>query len=166
MPYATRPRVGLKPMITLAIVGLALLAVGLAQTTSGQDATRKLGVAAPSQGFTEMYFAQPTAIATLGEFPNPSGRHVPVSFVLHNLSHGTRIYSWTIYVGSGDPKVTGRVTLAAGQQVTTQRRLALVCGSSSRRATADRRLRTTRIHVRFVLAKPAESLSFWELCHG
>lgn len=178
MSKASGPRVGWKTLTTAALLCIALVAVGLAQTSAGRNVTRKLGLAAPAQRYTELYFARPDQIARYTDNPQRSGERIALPFVIHNDTHSTNNYSWAVYVSGGSPKLTGVASLAPGASVTAHPKVVLRCPApSAKQATtangkkgkalpAHRVYRTTDLHVRVVLGHPAEEISFWESCYA
>ncbi|HUO73256.1 MAG TPA: hypothetical protein VMU39_20975 [Solirubrobacteraceae bacterium] len=152
---ATRPRVTRRALPTALLISAVVAAIGLAQTSAGRSVVRTLGISAASQPFTELYFPQPGEIARLGERPHRSGERDNVAFVIHNNTHGTLNYPWSVYVGDGPPRFTGVAQLGAGQRVTTRQRVEIRCG---------RRLGV--IKVRVVLAYTSDEISFWVTCRA
>jgi hypothetical protein len=55
-------QVGWKPLVTVAVGATVLLSVGLVQTYAGWSAAKTLGIAAPADSFTELYFTQPDTL--------------------------------------------------------------------------------------------------------
>jgi hypothetical protein len=175
---ALGPRVGWKTLATTAVLCIALVAVGLAQTSAGRNFTRKLGLEARSEPYTELYFAHPAQIAGYTDNFRLSGKRISLPFVIHNDTHSTNNYSWAVYVSGGSPKLTGVASLAPGASVTAHPKVVLRCpapsakqattadGKNGKALPARRVYRRTNVHVRVVLGHPAEEISFWGSCYA
>lgn len=147
-------RVGRQPRtaraLGLALVLVALLLCGLAQTAPGRDSLGSLGLASTSDGYTELSFARPA------DLPEQLGaRPVVVPFLVHNLQKGPRRYAWVVEQGVGrDRRAVASGTtpeVPVGRSAYVGPRLAVPC--SGRRVLTTVRLRGV-----------AQTIDFWARC--
>ena len=178
----TRPRGGSwAALATAAIVALALALAAFVQSSPGRQVTRDLGLFAPSEPFTELYFSDPGAVATATQSaPVRAPRRESVAFVIHNASHHALTYRWSVHVRSARHGVgaavgsAGTTRLRAGRAATIHRRVRTGCATadhaSQPSARPTRRSRTAlgrvRVRVTVALSKPAESIGYWVRCRG
>jgi hypothetical protein len=139
-----------KVLITTVVLAAALVAVAIAQTSRGRELTRSLGLSAPREGFTELYFSHP---ATLDMRGVRGGSPKLESFVIANREHSRVSYSWVIQAGAKGPAVRGAVSVAPGQRVTVEHRVTVRCE------------RPSRIQVRVTLTGRPEFLTDWVTCY-
>lgn len=149
-----------KPVLTVTVIALALVAVGLAQTQPGWSAAESLGIAAPAERFTELYFAHPDALRPQHDPGGRSSRTAMVSFAIRNEQGTAKRYLWTVRVG-GAPADSGSTALRAGGTATISREVAIPCRRPGRLQRA-----ADRIQIGVALATPAESISYWTSCNG
>ena len=147
---------------TLAVVVIALALADFAQTSTGQRATRDLGLFSSSEPFTELYFSDPTAVAaaTEGALAKAS-RQVAVSFVIQNSGHAGVGYHWGISV-QGAPADAGFTVLGPRQHVGLSRDVLTGCTATRR----HRRSGPRRVRITVALSKPAESIGYWVSCRA
>ena len=158
-------------VLTITILAASLVAIGLAQTSEGRQFTRSLGLSAPREGFTELYFTHPS---TAGTASVRSGSRTLVSFVISNRENARTGYSWLIEPGAGGSAVRGTVSVDAGDRVAVANRVTVSCATSTlvrRRGHARRVSKTmpkhpTRVPVRVMLAGRPESITEWVGCYG
>lgn len=138
-----------------AVLALALLALGLAQSEPGRSLLRDAGLSAPSEPFTALAFARPD---DLPQRP-AAGAGVPVAFRIANEEEGRRTYAWRVVEraaggdGGGETLASGRVGVEPGAGATVRARVPLACAG-----------RRTRVAV--VLDDPAREIGFWVACPG
>jgi hypothetical protein len=134
------------------LLALAVLCVGVAQTSPGHAALRGMGLYEPPASYTELTFAAP------GDLPSAlsaAGSAINVAFDIHNVSGAARTYQWSIALAKngqdGRQKASGTVTAPAQGRVTVTRSVAATCTGG-------------RLQVLVRLASPAESVDFWVTC--
>ncbi len=140
------------------MLAIVMLLVGLAQTPGGHHLTTALGLSAPAEPFTELYFTRPSAPAAES---GSSNARATVSFVIHNKGHVEMRYTWTISAGASREPATGTVRLDAGQRTTVRRQVASGCRSAR---SAGRQAHTKPVRVRVSLKSPMESIDYWQTC--
>ena len=158
-------------VLTIAILAAPLVGIGLAQTSQGRQFTASLGLSAPREGFTELYFARP---ATAGTASVRSGSRMLVSFVISNRENARMNYSWLIEQGARSSAARGEVTVGAGDRVTVAQHVTVSCAKSTlirRRGRALRVVKTmpkhpTRVPVYVTLTGRSESITEWVGCYG
>lgn len=161
-----RPPVSRWKVATSAvIIALVLAAVGLAQTHAGRHVTSSLGLGAPRQPYTAIYF---TAPGTVGSEPLQA-RHgiayATVSFWIANHTHRPMSYTWSIQATRRTPVATGVNGARAGHAALVTDEIAVRCSS---RHVAGRRGRVpSQFRIRVdVNSNPPESIAYWETCFG
>jgi hypothetical protein len=167
-PPAEHPRPPVsrwKVATSAVIIALVLAAVGFAQTHAGRHVTSSLGVGAPRQAFTAIYF---TAPGTVGSEPLQARRGIAfatVSFWIANHTHGPMSYRWSIRATRQTPVATGINGARAGHAALVNQVIAVRCSS---RHVAGRRGRVpSRFRIRVAVnSNPPESISYWETCVG
>jgi hypothetical protein len=133
------------------LLALAVLCVGLVQTSPGHVVLADAGLFQRPASYTELTFTAP------GDLPSslPSAESaVNLSFDIHNVSGSARVYQWSVVLaGNGHSRVGASGTAAAPAQgrVTVTRSVAATCSG-------------TRLQVLVRLASPAESVDFWVTC--
>lgn len=150
-----RAATGRRAWLAPAVLALAVLGLGLAQTGPGRSVLETLNLIKPREPFTELYFTQPRALAAVTQGVTP-GRVAHVSFVINNSEGHSLTYSWTIAAGART-RAIGTVTLRSGASADITRTLYRVC---------PRALSTRPVDIRVTLSHPAQSISFWEACRG
>lgn len=153
-------RMSRRPLISGAVVAIFLILVGLAQTSQGHLFTNALGLSAPAEPYTELYFSDPSA---LGGAPVGAGARTTASFVIHNAGHAAMTYAWTITVRRSRPVATGTVRLGPGQRATVTRRVSSGCG---RERSVVGQTNSRRAPVSVSLRSPAQSIRYWDTCHA
>lgn len=105
----------------------AVLLLGLAQTGSGADVLRSLGVRSDANGFTELSYAQPTTLPVR----TVRREQVSVPFIVHNVETAPRAYAWEVVRrGSGGEAVLAHGTtkrLRAGEAAYVPARFMVPC---------------------------------------
>jgi hypothetical protein len=148
-------------MVTALVLGMLVLLVGLAQTPAGQSVTRGIGLASSAEPFTELYFDHPSRLAAVTEGGAQGNASAAASFVIRNEQRRAMSYYWTIQA-DGKPLSSGRHDLGPGQKVTIEPRLPDPCSAVAAAGAS----RPARVNVQVSLERPAESISYWEPCHG
>ena len=170
----TRPRgASLAAIVTAAIVALALALTGFAQSAPGRQVGRDLGLFAPSEPYTELYFSDPGAVASATQpVPGRIRRRASVAFVIHDAGHRALTYRWSVHVASrvgGATLRSGMTRLRAGQATTIHRHVRTGCAPAVGHAPAvgSRRRRSPgRVRITVTLSHPRESIGYWVRCHG
>lgn len=142
-----KPPAAWRSLVSLAILGLVLLAIGLAQTADGQSVLRQAGFSSDSKPFTELYFPAPASL------PAVAARRQAVAFVIRNDSHRSRVYSWTVAETGPLFERHGETVLGVGQQRTNVVHVRVLCFGK-------------RVHLQVSLLDPAQSIGFWERCRA
>ena len=164
-------------VLTAAVVALLLVAVGLAQTSAGRRLARSVGLAAPAEPFTELYFADQAAIAASTEGYVHGATRQRVGFVIRNSEHHTMTYAWTL-TSDGASRGAGTVRVRAGASATVRRSIATGCrfrfsqpaagGAGKPAASTEGPLRSTgpaRVRISVSLSRPRRSIDYWLACH-
>ncbi len=171
-PTERRRFVGWKPLVTLVIVAIILASVALVQTHRGWSAAEAVGVAAPSESFTELFFTAPKRLGTATPDRHPDVIHDSVAFAIRNREHVARAYLWTIRLGAGSPVARGIANVPVGASTVIQRPIVISCirrlGDGSRRIGrhVSTRRGASRVLVSVALTDPKESISHWAVCSG
>jgi hypothetical protein len=154
--------------MSVAIIALSLGIVAFAQTSAGTNAARSIGLAAPAEPFTELYFTNPKRVANLTDTAQTRPVTAHVGFAVHNRG-SARTYHWTASVGS-EIVSRGNATILAGRIRYEAVRFPLcpasrqaVRADTSAAARAKPTLRT--VHASVVLREPARSIDFLVTCH-
>jgi hypothetical protein len=92
------------------IISIVLILAGLGQTATGKRELGRIGLYAPSQPYTELYFANPDRRAAVTEGLLPSPVTTRISFVIVNLTHQRLTYTWRLSA-DGVARVAGHVAL-------------------------------------------------------
>ena len=160
-------------IVTAAIVALALALAAFAQSAPGRHVTRDLGLFAPSEPYTELYFSDPGAVASATQTaPGRVRRRESVAFVIHNAGHRALTYRWRVHVASGLGGATlhgGSTRLRAGRATTIHRQVKTGCAPAADRSSAvgSRRRRSPgRVRITVTLSHPRESIGYWVQCRG
>lgn len=135
----------------LAVAGVALLAVGIAQTTPGRTVLRKAGLLEPPASYTSLAFEHPQS---LPEQLSSQRANIPVSFQIHNNGNTGHEYEWSIVLAQGtliQRLASGTAEAAAGHATVINRTEPVSCTQGQQ-----------RIVVR--LTQPAESIDAWMTC--
>ncbi len=110
---------------------LALAGLGLAQTDAGRDALADVGIAAPSEPYTEISLARPDATPAIEDGV------VPMVVRVHNVEGTRRTYAWTATVhapgASPQEAARGRLTLEDGAAETLRVRVPVICTADQMR---------------------------------
>jgi hypothetical protein len=149
-----------KAVLTVAVIVLVLVAVGLAQTQAGLSAAESLGIAAPAERFTELYFAHPEALRPKHHSGGRSSRTQTVSFAVRNEEGVTRRYLWIVRVG-GVRVDSGSTRLRAGETATISRKVTSPCRRRGRLQRPG-----DRFQIGVALATPPQSISYSTSCNG
>jgi hypothetical protein len=136
------------PLALLA--GAAVIAV-LAQTPSGSFMLRETGLVKPAPGYTSLYFSDPNALLTKLPFGHFS---VDVPFSVHNASHVTATYQWTIQT-----VINQKSTRVASGGITEAPDT-----TYSRNVTVNGLCLASGLVIIVKLARPAESIDFRAIC--
>jgi hypothetical protein len=143
------PRAGRLP--ALAVAAVALAGLGLAQTDPGREALADLGVAAPSEPYTELALARPDAT------PRIDDGVVALPVWIHNAEGGARTYTWaaTTRAEGGAPlrAATGRVALEDDAERTVPVRVPVACAGD-------------RVRVDVSIGGPHRTVGAWVPCEG
>lgn len=140
--------------VTVACLGLALALAGLAQSSAGQQVTHQLGLFAPSEPYTELYFTDPRSVAADTEGYATDGRRTTVSFAIRNDRHVGTQYGWAISVGA-TVTARGSAQLLPKQHAVVARPVLTGCLASSR---------PRRVRITVALTRPAQSIGYWFTC--
>jgi hypothetical protein len=149
-----------KPVLTVGVIVLVLFAVGLAQTQAGWSAAESLGIAAPVERFTELYFAHPYALGPEHHSGGRSSRTQTVSFAIRNDEGTTRRYLWIVRVG-GVRVDSGSTRLRPGGTATISREIASPCRRQGRPQRPG-----DRFQIGVALTTPPQSISYLTSCNG
>jgi len=140
--------------MTMAIMAGVIYLVALAQVSGGRTVTKLLGVSASSESFTELYFAAPATLPSLGPLiVNVSN----ISFVIANEEHKKMTYDWSIGIPQTRWVHHGRTTVGAGQRETLTAPVVVNC-------PPPRKGKVVRVRVQAWLTAPAESIGYWDAC--
>lgn len=139
---------GRRLFVSVLIIVLILVAVGLAQTSTGQSVLRSLGLTARHSGFTALYFPYAAELPAA-----KSGRrgHQQVVFVISNREGRRMSYDWRVSVSGQGVRLIGTDALPPGHDVRISQRLALRCPAGRKRVTVS-------------LISPAQSIGYWVRC--
>jgi hypothetical protein len=130
---------------------IAVVCVGLAQTTQGHRLLGAAGIYEEPATYTELAFSTPGALPNTLPTLTASVR---VSFGIHNVSSDPRSYNWSIalvHSGVSEVKASGAVLTAAQGQASVTRSVVPACTGG-------------RVQVVVRLASPGQSISFWMTC--
>lgn len=144
--------------MTVSTLIAVLAAAGLAQSYPGRRLLGSVGLSAPSEPYTELYFASPSAPGTVGN-ARVHGRG-GVSFVIANREHAAVTYDWTIRSSMGTSALHGKVRVPRGASALVTGKLVLMCGRREDSAAAR------QVQVRVSLAHPSESIDYWTQCNA
>jgi hypothetical protein len=136
----------------LAVAAVALAGLGLAQTGAGRDALADIGIAPPSEPYTEIALARPDAT------PRIDGGVVTLPVWIRNHEGGARAYAWTATTrveGGGRPvrAAGGRVALEDGAEGTVRVRVPVTCAGE-------------RVRVDVSIGGPHRTVGVWVPCDG
>jgi len=135
----------------LAVAAVALAGLGLAQTGPGRDALADLGIAPPSEPYTELALARPDAT------PRVEGGVVALPVWIRNAEGGPRTYAWTATTraegGAPVRAATGRVALDDGADRTLRVRVPVTCAGD-------------RVRVDVSIGGPHRTVGAWVPCEG
>ena len=110
-----------------------------------------VGIAPPSEPYTELALAQPSAA------PQIRDGAVALPFWIHNAEGVTRTYAWTATTRSpgGEPvtAASGRLTLEDGAERTVPARIPVTCAGS-------------RVRVDVSIGGPHRTVGVWVPCEG
>jgi hypothetical protein len=151
----TRTAAGPRPLISGLMVLLVIAVVGVAQTSPGQSVLRSLGLAAPRQPFTSLFFADPNVVATQTESVHHGTSTHEIPFVIANHQHRRADYAWRVTIG-GAPGPTGQSSVAAGAQATVTAPVTVDCRTAARTAAG--------VALQVTLAQPSRQISYWFRC--
>ena len=128
---------------------LALGGLGLAQTDAGRDALADIGIATPSEPYTEVALARPDAT------PRIEDGIVPLAVRVHNVEGARRTYEWTATVHGVNAipqeATRGRLTLDEGASETLRVRVPVVCTGE-------------RVRVDVSIGGPHRAVGAWVPC--
>ncbi len=134
-PAAPRTRLGVRSILTLLVLIICLAALGFAQSRPGQHLVRSLGIAAPREPYTEMFFVAPGQVANQTEAEHSGTTVEPISFVIVNQTHTPIYYRWSASVASQAQKF-GITPLGPGQRDTITTTLTIACPTPAGSGTA------------------------------
>jgi hypothetical protein len=135
-----------------ALVTAVMIAVGLAQTSSGHAVLRALGLFQEPPAYTSLSFQHPRS--PLGRLKSRRA-DVALSFVIHNAGLTGRDYQWSVALGKNGLSRrldAGRIGVAAGRGIVVTRNFPIFCSHG-------------RVHIVVSLASPPESIGAWAACH-
>jgi hypothetical protein len=150
---------GSKSLVTVSALIAVLAVAGFAQSHPGGRVLSSLGLAAPAERYTELYFATPAAPASTGGVPARSGNRQEVSFVIQNREQAALTYEWAISSSAGAAEVRGKVRVPRGGSTVVTGAFALGC-TRRQGAGAGR-----EVQVTVSLTHPSESIDYWTQCH-
>jgi hypothetical protein len=150
-----------RALIVIALVALVLGLTGVAQTAAGQNAMRSLGLIAPKNNYSELFFLNPQRIASLTQTHHRGAWTERVAFVIRNVSAGSIDYRWFARV-QGQLRRSGNQPLGPGQKITLAPTLRLRC----RQATKPDPRGPRQLTVTIQLAAPRESIDYLFNCAG
>jgi hypothetical protein len=153
-----------KLALTILLAAAIVAAAGLSQSGAGRHLVTKIGLAAPSQGYTALAFTHPIQVGRTGQY-GPA--RVPVSFTITNRRHAVTTYHWQITV---QQKVSagGAVQVKPGTTAQVQSRVRVKCRvpPPATKRHPHPRVKPTRKQIRVALVGRVEAISFWEQCVG
>jgi len=135
----------------VAVGGLALAGVGFAQTGPGHSVLRSAGLVAPQPAYTALAFAHPQQLLTQ-LFSTEA--LLETSFVIQNLSPGSRAYAWhmvEVHDGRRLQVASGRTKVGGGRAATISKTVLTSCASG-------------RLEVVVSLTTPSESIAYSMMC--
>jgi hypothetical protein len=144
-------RTGARHLLGVALVGaIALLALGLAQTSGGGSVLRDAGVTSAPERYTELAFAHP---ARLPDQLRARRALLRIPFTLHNVGDAPRRYAWSVTSSADGPAglAQGAVRAAPDERLRLDPRVRLSCTRG-------------RVRVAVRLADPALTIGFWARC--
>lgn len=136
-----------------ALAGVAILAVGLAQSTPGRSVLRTFGLQGTPAHYTELSFTSPRALP----FRFVRGGLLHLSFDIHNVEGELRLYAWRVELSSD-----------VGAASVVDRGIELLHDGATTRVVVAERIpcRGTREQVAVRLAEPARTVRFTAGCLG
>jgi hypothetical protein len=135
----------------LLLAAVAVICVGLAQTSQGHVVLRDTGLYEPPATYTELTFNDPAALPSLLKKPSSN---IKVSFSIHNVSNVSRSYQWSIdlvHANESQVKASGTAQTPAQGRIVVNRSVAATCVGG-------------RMQVVVRLNSPGESIGFWMTC--
>lgn len=159
-----------KPAVTVAVLAVALATVAFVQTNAGKSLARSLGLSAPEEPFTELYFTNPVTVTNLIGQPQPPSATLDAGFAIHNEEHVARAYRWAVSVDSKVVQI-GAVHVRSGQTAYEGFRIAPCAGLpkptvTRSRPRSPRKPVRTQVQVNVSLASPRQSIDVLVRCHG
>jgi hypothetical protein len=139
-PAGLRTPLGGRSIVTVAVLIALLGAIGFAQSRPGEHLVRSLGIAAPSEPYTELFFLAPLQIAQQTESAHSGMNFERVSFVIVDKTHRAIDYRWTAGAANG-VQTSGIVPLGPGQRDTVTTAVAIACPRRLAAAPAARHAR-------------------------
>jgi len=159
-PSGLRARCSSRALVC-AVVLVAISAAGVAQTSAGRSLTNSIGLSAPSEPYSELYFVEPRAFAELTEKPHLGAVHTTVVFAVRNREHRTVSYAWTLAVGSRNA-AAGTLVARPGASGVVEQEVTVTC--KTRRQTAAGSASTAQVPVTVTLARPREAIDYLVDC--
>jgi hypothetical protein len=153
-----------KLVLTILVAAVIVAAVGLSQSGAGRRLVTKIGLAAPSQGYTALAFTHPVQVGRTGQY-GPA--RIPVSFTITNRRHVATTYRWQITVQQ-KLSTAGAVQVKPGATAQVQSRVRVKCQlpPPATKRHPHPRVKPTRKQIRVALVGHVEAISFWEQCVG
>ena len=149
--------------MSVGVVALCLVVVALAQTDAGANAMRSIGLAAPAEPYTELYFTNSQMIAALSDTNQRQSSRFHLRFVVHNAGRVTQTYRWTVTQGS-KVVLRGAATLAAGHFGFEGAELRLCPKHRVARARRKARRTLRMVSIAVVLLQPSRSIHAQVVC--
>jgi hypothetical protein len=140
-----------KDLVLAAMVAVAALAAGLAQTSAGHSVLRQAGLYEEPASYTSLAFADPQSLPA---YLSPVPTQVSVPFVVTNTSERPRSYHWSIALeraGRTEDLAAGEVQVQAEDSATVTTTVGAECAEGQARMTVQ-------------IGAPAESVDFWLAC--
>ncbi len=143
-----------RALVTVTVLAVVIYLVLLAQLSGGRVVTRQLGLSAPSEPFTELYFADPASLPAIAPLIT---NVTSLAFVIHNAGHKAMTYTWSVGVPHTRWLRDGRTAVNAGQRVTITQPVVVNC-------PVPHRGTVVRARVQVTLSAPTESIGYWVTC--
>lgn len=136
---------------TVALVAVIVLAMSIAQTSTGHAVLRKAGLFEQPASYTSLAFHTPQS---LPEQLSSQLANVVISFDIRNVSRTVLEYQWIILLTEGTASnrlSEGDVQILPGRGATITRTTLISCTQS-------------RVRIAVTLTRPSESIDSWVSC--
>lgn len=155
VPLSATPHGPVKWWRTITMAAAIVLAMGVAQTSTGRTLLQKAGLFEQPSNYTSLAFLSPQI---LPQQINSRQANVPISFGIRNVSQISQTYEWSMLVSgvTAHNMASGEVSVPAGREATITRAAQISCTKSG------------PVQVTVRLAHPSESIDSLSKCtiHG